>query len=120
MEEHVTVVSEPESKYVGHLCLVMQKARGILGLHHQKRIETDTLLAIGCDGTNVNTGYKGGVIRLLEMEIGRSLQWLVCLLHANELPLRHLLQHVDGVTHVPRAFSGPIGFKQSKYVKTCW
>ena len=46
---------------------------------------------------------------MLEMEIGRPLQWLAGLLHANELPLRHLLQQVDGVTHGPRAFSGPIG-----------
>ena len=27
----------------------------------------------------------------------------------NELPLRHLLIHIDGVTHGPNSFSGPIG-----------
>jgi len=37
------------------------------------------------------------------------MQWLVCQLHANELPLRHLVQHLDGATSGTRAFSGPIG-----------
>ena len=27
----------------------------------------------------------------------------------NELPLRHLLIHLDGTTHGPNSFSGPIG-----------
>ena len=66
-------------------------------------------MAIGCDGTNVNTGAHRGVIRLLEQRLGRPLQWFVCLLHANELPLRHLLIKLDGVTSGPKLFSGPIG-----------
>ena len=49
------------------------------------------------------------MIRLLEKEYNKPLQWLVCLFHANELPLRHLLHHLDGPTSGPRAFSGPIG-----------
>ena len=39
----------------------------------------------------------------------KPLQWLICLLHADELPLRHLLIHLDGSTTGPKAFSGPIG-----------
>ncbi|GBM28884.1 hypothetical protein AVEN_43594-1 [Araneus ventricosus] len=42
------------------------------------------------------------------MKRGRPLQRAVCLLHANELPLRHLLQVLDCVTSGPRAFSGLI------------
>jgi len=72
-------------------------------------------MAIGYDGTNVNTGAVGGVIGLLEQSLGRPLQWLVCLLHANELPLRHLLQTLDGVTQGPKGFSGVIG----KALTTC-
>ncbi|GBN29919.1 hypothetical protein AVEN_253455-1 [Araneus ventricosus] len=60
-------------------------------------------------------GVNRGVIRRLEMKCGRPLQWVVCLLHANELPLRHLLQTLDGVTSGLRAFSGPIGIA----IKTC-
>jgi len=73
------------------------------------------LMAIGCDETNVNTGATGGVIRLLEQQFRRPLQWLVCLLHASELPLRHLIKKLDGVTQGPSGFSGVIG----KALTTC-
>lgn len=36
------------------------------------------------------------------------MQWLVCQLHANELPLRHLFEHYDGRTTGPATTSGPI------------
>ncbi|GBN56983.1 hypothetical protein AVEN_233686-1 [Araneus ventricosus] len=49
------------------------------------------------------------------MKCGRPLQWTVCLLDANELPLRHLLQTLNGVTSGPRAFSGPIGIAMKTY-----
>ena len=51
----------------------------------------DSLLAIGGDSTNVNTGWKGGAIQFLENKMGRKLIWLICALHTNELPLRHLM-----------------------------
>jgi hypothetical protein len=73
------------------------------------KIDVEKLVAIGCDRTNVNTGRIGGVMRLLEVQCGKPLQWLVYQLHANELPLRHLVQHLDGSTSGPRAFSGVIG-----------
>ena len=41
--------------------------------------------------------------------MGHSIQWLVCMFHFNELPLRHLILHLDGVTSGPTAFSGNIG-----------
>ena len=53
----------------------------------------------------MNTGQTGGVIRLLELKVKRPLQWLVCLLHANELPLRHLFQSLDGATTGPHGFA---------------
>ena len=60
--------------------------------------------AVGCDGTAVNTGIRGGIIRLLEVALNIPLQWFVCQLHANELPLKHF----DGPTNGPHGFSGPI------------
>jgi len=69
----------------------------------------EKLVAIGCDGTNVNTGCDGGVIRLLEVHCNKSLYWFVCLLHMNELLFCHLLIHIDGVTLGPKLISGPIG-----------
>jgi len=50
------------------------------------------LLVIGSDGTVINTGTKGSVIRLIEEQLNKPLQWVICQLHVNELPLRHLFQ----------------------------
>ena len=36
------------------------------------------------------------------------MQWIVCQLHANELPLRHLMQKLDGKTNEPAGFTGKI------------
>lgn len=51
--------------------------------------------------------------------MNRPLQWLICMLHLNELPLRHLFNRLDGATAGPRAFKGPIGktLKRSFYLK---
>lgn len=80
-----------------------------------KDVSTENLNSVGCDGTNVNTGHNGGVIKLLEDHLDRPLQWLVCLLHHVELLLRHMMEDVDGATNGPRAYKGPIG----KDLKTC-
>ncbi|GBN65415.1 hypothetical protein AVEN_63566-1 [Araneus ventricosus] len=44
----------------------------------------------------------------MELILNRSLQWFVCQLHANELPLRHLSAHVDKTTTGPRSLTGEI------------
>ncbi|GBM73318.1 hypothetical protein AVEN_246381-1 [Araneus ventricosus] len=67
------------------------------------------LSVIGCDGTNVIKGWKGGVISLLETYVERPLQWNICMLYANELPLRHLILEMDGCTKGPYSYSGAIG-----------
>jgi hypothetical protein len=78
-------------------------AAGITEFLQKKNISIDQLVATGCGGTNVNTAVNRGAIRLFEEQLGRPLQWLVCLLHANELPLRHLLQKLDVGTSGPKA-----------------
>lgn len=112
-EEHIVLISEPGAKYVGHVVPESGTAANILKAITtyltSESMSEESLCAIGCDGTNVNVGNKGGVITLWENHLGRPLQWLVCQLHANELPLRHLVNHLDGDTNGPRAFSGPIG-----------
>ena len=67
------------------------------------------ILAIGGDSTNVNTGWKGGAIHLLEVGLNRRLVWIVCYLHLNELPLRHLIIKLDGKTSSNNTFSGDLG-----------
>lgn len=112
-EEHITLVEEPGSLYCGHLALTQSRAidiaEAIVNDMKNRNIELNHWKVIGCDGTNVNTGWKGGVLRLLENQLSRPLQWSICLLHANELPLRHLLQKLDGGTKGPCTHSGPIG-----------
>jgi len=44
------------------------------------------MCVIGCDGTVVNTGIKGGVFRRIEIAQNKPMQWIMCQLHANELP----------------------------------
>ena len=56
------------------------------------------LILIKCDGANVNIGYKGGAIRCLEMFLKRPLQWVICELHHNEVPLRHIGYQVLHIT----------------------
>ena len=42
-------------------------------------------------------------------KLGRRLIWLICALHTNELPLKHLMAELDGKTTSNNAFSGPVG-----------
>ena len=80
-------------------------SQAILAFTGEYDINT-TLNVIRCDSTNVNTGCNGGVIHLIEETIGHKLMWLICLLHTNELPLRHLSTSLDGKTAGKDSFSG--------------
>lgn len=82
---------------MGHIALSSGRAqvvsKKIIEFLHTKAINCDNVLVIGCDGTAVNTGAKGGVIRCMEQNLHRPLQWFICQLHANELTLRHLFNN---------------------------
>ena len=69
-EEHISIVSEPESKYFDHVTPGSGKAKDIaseiLSLLNKRSVDTKQIVAIGCDSRAVNTGIKGGVVRLLE------------------------------------------------------
>lgn len=112
-EEHVVMIQEPGHDYIGHVTPVSGSAQSIsssmLTFLHDKGIDISLVKAIGCDGTVVNTGSKGGAIKCIEEHLKREVQWFICLLHANELPLRHIVHEIDGKTTGPQGFSGPIG-----------
>lgn len=112
-EEHVTILEQPNSVFLGHVSpesgSSLHIKMSIVDYFIENQIPLDNIVAIGADGTNVNTGAHNGVIRLLELHIGHALQWFICLYHFNELPLRHLMLHLDGTTTGPTAFSGTIG-----------
>nr|CAI5869897.1 unnamed protein product [Callosobruchus analis] len=65
-------------------------------LVHRIGISLTNLKGIGCDGTNVNTGWKGGAIRLIEEQLERPLQWAIC-------------KKMDDHTKGPHNYLGPIG-----------
>lgn len=78
-EEHVALIEEPASRYFGHLSInppvnAVNIATNILSYMKENTVNPKNLKAIGCDGTNVNTGWKGGVIRIIEVQIGKPLQ----------------------------------------------
>lgn len=118
-EEHISIIAEPGSSYFSHTTPPSGSSKDIteslVASLKERNAKTDNIKVVGCDGTNVNTGHKAGVIRRLEETFEHPLQWLVCLLHTNELPLRHLFEALDGATTSPRAFSGSIG----KRLLTC-
>ena len=107
------MLSEPGSEYLGHLTPHSGHGEEIAQSLHdflsQNKVDISELTAVGCDGTAVNTGKNNGVIACLEQKLGRELQHLICILHTNELPLRHLMSKLDGGTTGPKTFSGPIG-----------
>lgn len=112
MEEHYILVSQPGGEYLTHVtpknggseCIADIILTSIKDMGAQ-----DTVSVIGCDSTNVNTGCNGGVIRRLEKSLGRPLQWFICMMHTNELPLRHLFSRLDGTTSGACSFAGSIG-----------
>lgn len=50
-----------------------------------------------------------GVLCTLENHFNKTFHWIVCMLHFNELPLRHVFCSIDGTTTGPNSFSGIIG-----------
>ncbi|GBL75106.1 hypothetical protein AVEN_193281-1 [Araneus ventricosus] len=61
---------------------------------------------LGSDRAVVNTGAFNGVIRRLELKLHRPIQWIICLLHFNEFPLRHLF---ESKSSGPSSYTGDIG-----------
>ena len=96
MKEHIALVHEPGAEYMGHYRVTCGSAEGISKGFFQYAEENDIdlkdLVAIGCDGTAVNTGEKGGAIRMIEVKLNKPVHHFICQLHANELPLRHLVE----------------------------
>ncbi|KAH9627845.1 hypothetical protein HF086_001741 [Spodoptera exigua] len=114
VEEHISIIKEPGSVYVRYAVPSHGTAKGLESaifqtVTGQLNMSLEDTLPIGCDGTVINTRKYGGVIRLLEKRLQRPLQWIICLLHLNELPLRHLFAKLDGTTTGPNTYSGAIG-----------
>ena len=84
-------------------------AIGIFDFLSANHKEKSNIIAIRCYSTGVNTGAKGGAIRMIELKLNKPVHWFICQLQANELPLRHLFQTLDEKTTDPKGYSGNIG-----------
>lgn len=113
VEEHITLVKEPGSKFIGFTTPIdgtgEEIQRSITNFMSEENYCMDHLVAINCDGAAVNTGYKKGVNVCMERHLQRPLQWNVCLFHFNELPLKALLTHFYGKQKGPGTWSGEFG-----------
>ena len=121
-EEHYTITQEPEGKYLHHFSpsdftssskggIPKPAKRIALGLYDwlESHDAHKSLQVIGGDSTNTITGWQGGAIAHLEKLLGKKCMWLICMIHLNELPLRHLIENLVGKTMSADKFKGEIG-----------
>jgi hypothetical protein len=113
---------EPGSPYLGHLVPSSKKAldiRDAIWSFMEERGHdpvSSQLTVIGSDDESTNTDVHHRVIQLLEEKFQRPVHWIICQLHVNELPLRHLMQNLGGKTSGPSGISGPFG----KSLQSCY
>ena len=86
LEEHISLFEKPGTKYFGHFALKKDFANAIangifkfLSANYKKK---NNIIAIGCDGTAVNTRAKGGAIGMIELKLNE---------HVNCTPMSYLL-----------------------------
>ena len=110
-EEHYTL-TDPH-KYLTHV--TPEEGTGAKGTA-EKVIEfledvnqLENVKIIGGDSTNSNTGWKNGSIHLIEAAKKEKVLWDICLLHINELSLRHLMKDQGMETSGANSFTGELG-----------
>lgn len=120
-EDHISFLQQPGSYFIGNKAIPNGTAVAHLNamkeILEEKSILPEDIDAIGSDGTVVNTGHDGGAIRLFEMEYGKTVQWVQCMLHTNELPLRALIENLDGGFKSKNSLSGPIGKRLTRAIE---
>ena len=114
-EDHITL-TDCQGVFLMHFTnekLEGVRAGQVIALRIANFLQTfgidNTLKMIGADSTNLNMGNKKGAIALLEKQLGRRLVWSICLIHTNELPLRHLIATLEGPTGSGNTLTGPAG-----------
>ena len=69
-------------------------------------VDVSQVKCLGGDSTTLNTGVRNGIITQLERCWGHKVEWVTCLYHINELPMRRLLTVLDGKTKSPDSYTG--------------
>lgn len=111
--DYYVAVKQPGDEFVAALQVESGSAYNIFNafrMHFEENnISLSNLVAISSDGAPVNTGVQNGVIRRFEEYIDRPLQWVICLLHLNELVFQRLLAFLDPSSCSPEDFSSYFG-----------
>ena len=119
VEEHIVYTNEPKGTYLSHSAPKDGTGRGLANDMMETLAELgskDSLVAICCDGTATNTGWREGMVAHVERDLERKLLMLSCMLHSNELPFRKLFDSTDGNhgTTGPDSFGGDMGKKAAE------
>ena len=79
VEEHVTILNEPGSEYVGHTIPESGKTEHVTEsiINAISPEELKMVKVVGSDGTSTNTGNNNGIITRLERHLGKKLHWNV-------------------------------------------
>ena len=107
--ELISMSAEPGGLYVTHLepkgGKGVEVAEAVLGFLREHNLDASWLIV----GTAANTGKHIGAFASLEKMLDRRLLWVLCMLHLNELPWRHIFVALDGPTSSHNTFLGVIG-----------
>lgn len=116
-EHHLTFTTESgkdSGTYLTHRIIPTTGATGAVLAAEVKSVleefqSVNSIKAVLLDNTATNTGWKSGLVTVLETNLKRRLHTIGCSLHQNELPFRAVFKFLDGSTKSPTAFSGPLG-----------
>lgn len=117
--EYIVVVKQPEDIFVASIPITTGSSAdevfiGIKNHFELNQISMKNVVAIGCDGAPVNTGVENGIVRRFEEFLGHPVQWIVCVLHLNELIFHRLFKFLDNSSCSPHGFASELGSKLSK------
>ena len=113
-KSNITVVETPSEDYLGHYSIDSKSGictlNGLIIFLDKRRISyRKSLKTVNSDGTGTQTGWENGTIALLEENLKRPLQWLICFIHHMERPWLRLFLKIDGASLSKDSFKGPIG-----------
>ena len=112
LEERYTAVGGPGTYYLSQSSPEDGKgrtiAKNLFDLFKDTVLEHQ-LAIMGTDGTASMTGKYNVCHHGLEELLNKPLQWIMCLLYTNELPLRLVFGVLHGSLSGPDTFAGPIG-----------
>jgi hypothetical protein len=117
------LVSEPDGKYLTHVTPDGKTAEPGAAAITEFVKEHDlgkNWKVVDADSTNVNTGWETGIITRCEKKVNHRLHNSICMLHTDELPLRHLFDQLHGSTSGKSSFKGPLGNKLSSVEHLLW